>query len=220
VTHGSDTRASFRISHVNRGSIDIQGFIELIAGLQPSFAHMATMTLGIADVPGLIKEWLDILKFLKGEAPKSVQTVAAGNAIKIENVSGDSQVVNGNVYNTFIFNNIGRDAAKLELPTRHGAKQLELFRGRQKIGTYEAKDLSLFRAIKPATEPIESEIEAVLEVIAPVLEGEGVWRFKFGRMTMTAKLLDDTYRQQVVDGQESFRHGDRLKARLKTYKKE
>jgi hypothetical protein len=52
VTHGSDSRASFHIAHVNSGSIDIQGFIELIAGLQPSFAHMATMTLGIADVPG------------------------------------------------------------------------------------------------------------------------------------------------------------------------
>jgi hypothetical protein len=216
VTHGSGSEASFRISHVNRGSIDIQGFVELIAGLQPAFAHMATLSLGIADVPELIKTWLDLLKFLKGEPPKVVQTVTSGNAIQIDNLNGDSQVVNGNVYNTFIFNNIGRDAAKLELPTKHGAKHLELLRGKRKIATYDSTDLSHFRAIKPAAEPIESEIEAILEVIAPVFEGDGVWRFKYGRMSMTAKILDDSYRQQVVDGQESFRHGDRLKVRLKT----
>jgi hypothetical protein len=35
-------------------------------------------------------------------------------------------------------------------------------------------------------------------------------------MTLTARLLDETYRQKVLEGQESFRHGDRLKVKLKT----
>jgi hypothetical protein len=201
---------------VQRGSIDIQGFIELGAGLQPAFAMLPSLSLGITDVPELIKKWLDLLKFLKGQAPKVIQKVNNGNAVQIENVSGEAQVVNGNVYNTFIFNNVGKDAAKLELPTKRGAKALELYRGKRRIGTYDANDVSFFRPIKPADDPIESEIDAILEVVAPVFEGEGVWRFKYGRTRLTAKLLDDDYRQKVANGSESFRHGDRLRIRLKT----
>src|SRR5258708_34545308 len=65
ATHGSDSQASFRITHVNRGSIDIQGFVELIAGLQPTFAHMASMTLGITDDPELLKACLALLQHLR-----------------------------------------------------------------------------------------------------------------------------------------------------------
>jgi hypothetical protein len=216
AVHGADANASFRIIHIQRGTIDIQGVIELVAGLQPGFAILPSISLGVADVPELIKKWLDLLKFLKGQPPKITQNVTDGNAVQIENVHGETQVVNGNVYNTFIFNNIGRDAAKLEVPKTRGAERLDLYRGKEKIGTYDGSDLSNFRSIKPAGAPIESEIEAVLQVIAPVLEGEGVWRFKFGRMKLTARVSDDNYRQQVIDGQESFRHGDMLRVRLKT----
>jgi hypothetical protein len=214
--YGSDTRTSFRIAHVQSGSIDIQGFVELLAGLQPTFAMLANLSLGVEDIPELIKSWFDLLKFLKGQPPQHIQKVKSGNAVQIKNVEGDVQVVNGNVYNTFIFNNVGRDAAKLEVPTKHGAKNLELYRGRRKIGTYNANDLAQFRPIKPAANPIESEIEVIVEVVAPVLEGEGVWRFKYGRMTLTAKLMDENYREKVQIGQESFRHGDRLRVKLKT----
>jgi hypothetical protein len=53
-------------------------------------------------------------------------------------------------------------------------------------------------------------------VVAPVLEGDGMWRFKYGRMSITAKLTDENYRQRVLDGTESFSHGDRLLAKLRT----
>ncbi len=216
TTYGAETRASFRIIHVQSGTISIEGFIELIAGLQPAFALMPLLSFGVRDVPELIKRWFDLLKFLKGEPAKVIQHVDNGNAVQIESASGEIQIVNGNVYNTFIFNNVGRDAAKLDVPTKRGAKQMELYRGKRRIGTYSVDDLSSFRPIKPADTPLESEIKAIVEIIAPVFEGEGVWRFKLGRMTLTAKLLDQDYRQRVSGGEESFRHGDLLDVQLKT----
>jgi hypothetical protein len=209
-------QASFRITHVQPGSINIEGFIEIVAGLQPAFALLPIISLGIGDVAELIKKWLDLLKFLKGKPPKVIEKVENGNAVQIENANGDTTIVNGNVYNTFMFNNVSHDAAKLHAPTKRGATKLELYKEKQKIGTYDAQDLAEFRPIKPTTEPIESEIDALLEVIAPVFEGEGVWRFRYGRRPLTARLTDDSYRQQVAEGQESFRHGDSLKVRLKT----
>src|SRR5262249_22332080 len=113
-------------------------------------------------------------------------------------------------------NNVGTDASKFDLPIKKGATELELFRGRKRIATYSPSDVAQFRPIKPAETPIESEIDAIVEVVAPVLQGEGMWRVSYGRMFITAKLLDDAYRKRVEGGEESFRHGDLLKVRLRT----
>lgn len=183
---------------------------------QSTFPSLPALTFGISDIPDLIKEWLDILKLLKGKPPQDVQNVSNGNAVRIQSIDGNAQIVNGNIYNTFIFNDVGRDAAKLEAPLKRGARSLEIIKGKKKIGSYSPNDVSQFRSIKPADAPIESEINAILEVISPVLEGEGVWRFRYGRSALTAKLTDDEYRQKVINGDEVFRHGDRLKVQLKT----
>jgi hypothetical protein len=214
--YGTDANTSFRLTHVQPGSIDIQGFIEVVAGLQPAFAMFPSLSFGIDDIPGLIKIWFDLLKHLKGSAPKRVQTVKEGNAVQVENVDGNVMVVNGNIYHGCIINNVGRDAAKLEAPVRKGARQLELVRGRTKIGTYTPDDVAQFRPIKPTEHPIESEIDAIVEVVAPVLQGEGMWRFKYGRMALTAKVLDKEFLERVASKEESFRRGDLLRVRLKT----
>ncbi|QOZ53500.1 hypothetical protein XH90_20585 [Bradyrhizobium sp. CCBAU 53338] len=97
---------------------------------------MPALALGIKDIHSLIKAWFDLMKFLRGQPPQRVQNVSNGNALSIENASGQTQVFNGNVYNTFIIGDIGSDAEKLELPIRRGATKLELKQGRKKITTY------------------------------------------------------------------------------------
>ena len=49
-----------------------------------------------------------------------------------------------------------------------------------------------------------------------MLKGEGMWRFLFGSVSLTAKLSDDEFLQRVESGEESFHNGDLLKVRLKT----
>lgn len=214
--HGSGVRTSVRIERVQPGSIDLQWIYEAAASAQSAFPAFASIFLNVKDVASLIKAWLDILKFLRGQPPTRTQHVENGNGLQIENASGQTIVVNGNIYNTFLLNGIGQDAEKLQIPTKAGAKKLELKRNGRRIATYDAAELSTFGAIKPAEKPLESEVEAILEVVAPVLEGDGQWRFKYGRMSITAKLTDEDYRQRVLLGEESFSHGDRLRARLRT----
>jgi hypothetical protein len=214
--YGTTSRISVRIERVQPGSVDLQWLHEMAAAAQSTFAALPALALGVKDIHGLIKAWLDLLKFLQGKPPQKVQHISNGNALQMENASGQTHIINGNVYNTFIINDIGSDAEKLQLPINRGAKKLELKRGHRKIATYTPDDLSNFKKIRPIDKPLESEIDVILEVVAPVLEGEGLWRFKYGRMSLTAKLADDEFRQKVIDGDESFRHGDRLRARLKT----
>src|SRR5262245_8183753 len=56
--YGSEIHTSFRIAHVQPGTIDIQGVLELIAGLQPGFALLPSLSLGVKDIPHLLKLWL------------------------------------------------------------------------------------------------------------------------------------------------------------------
>jgi hypothetical protein len=175
-----------------------------------------SLSFGIKDIPELIKAWLDLLKFLKGKPPQNVQTVHGGNAIQIENVEGAVTIVNGNVYNSFTWNNVGADASKLEVPVKKGATRLELLQGRKRIASYTPDDVAQFHPIKPTEGLIESQIDAVVEVVGPVFEGETLWRLKYGTMRLRAKLLDDEYLQRVRNSEESFSRGDLLKVRLKT----
>jgi hypothetical protein len=212
TVYGSGANTSFRLTHVHSGSIDIQGFIELLGGVQAILPSIVD----IKDIPELIKGWLDLLSFLKGKPAQRIQTVQKGNAVQIENAHGNVTNINGNVYNSFVINNIGTDASKLEVPIKKGARELELFSGRKRIASYSPDDVAQFRSIKPTENPINSEIDAIVEVVAPVFQGQGMWRFRYGRMFLTAKLLDDEYRERVEGGQESFRRGDLLKVRLRT----
>jgi hypothetical protein len=169
--YGTDAQTSFRLTHVHSGSIEIQGFIDVIAGLQPVFANLPILSLGVSDIPTLLKGWFDLLKFLNGEPPKKVeQVVGTGNAVQIENSHGNTTIVNGNVYNTVIFNDVGSDASKLELPVKRGAHTLELLKGHARLASYSVHDLSQFRKIKPTERPIESEIDAIVEIVSPVLK--------------------------------------------------
>jgi hypothetical protein len=215
VVHGSDSQIAFKISHVQAGSIDIKGVMEFVAGLQP----LAALTIGafdVKDIPHLVKSWLDLAKFLAGEPASKVQNVKNGAGLQIENINGASSVVNGNVYNTYIAVDVGKDAAKLAAPTKRGATKLELIGKGRRIASYTPKDASSFQPIKPNDKPITTEIDAYLSVIAPVLEGEGGWKLRYGRMVLTAKLEDERFLRKVHDGGESFRRGDTLKVRLKT----
>jgi hypothetical protein len=87
---GSSARTSVRIERVQPGSIDLQWIYEVAATAQTAFAALPALSLGIKDVAGLIKAWLDLLKFLKGQPPQKVQNVTNGNALQIENVNGQA----------------------------------------------------------------------------------------------------------------------------------
>jgi hypothetical protein len=147
--HGSGVKTSVRIEHVQPGSIDLQWVYDVAASAQSAFPALAGLSLNVKDVAALVKAWLDLLKFLKGQPPQKIQNVTNGNALQLENVSGQVTIINGNIYNTFLLNNIGNDAEKLEAPTKIGAKKLELRQRGRKISSYDVTDLSNFRSIKP-----------------------------------------------------------------------
>jgi hypothetical protein len=218
--HGGRTTSKISITHVTRGSIDIGSAIQIIGSLQPAFAMLPSLSLGATSVIDLIKSWFDILKFLKGRPPSKIIQKGDGQNLIIQNEKGDNYTVNGNVYNTFIMADIGHLANPYQIPFKSGAKNLKLRQSNRVIGEYTADDVSNFASIRPQSEAVISEIDAILSVVSPVFEGDGVWKFRYGSSILTAKIIDNDFRGRVLDGSETFKRGDYLRTRLKTEQKQ
>jgi hypothetical protein len=74
--------------------------------------------------------------------------------------------------------------------------------------------------IQPESEILSHTIEIVISVISPVFEGEGIWRFKYGGTSISAKILDTDFLEKVYDGSESFRRGDSFRVLMNTQQKQ
>jgi hypothetical protein len=214
--YGASRDYRLHITHVRSGSIEIGGLVDVLAAAQSAFPSLPSLVLGLTSVGELLRSWLDLLVFLKGQEPKKIQRINNGNDVSIENNSGNIEIFNGNIYNTFILSDAGKDAEKLTIPIRHGATSLEVRDSSGRTSQYSRDNMKYFQPIKSETGVLESEIDAILDVRAPVLEGEGLWRFRYGRTNLTAKLADADFQQKIDAGEERFGHGDKLRVRLRT----
>lgn len=213
--YGSAEKIDYRISSVSSGSIGIEGIVSILAGLQPTFAQFPLVTFQIDSIGQLIKEWLDILKFLEGSPPRIVANVDNGNAVQITNNSGEVTTVNGNVYNTLIINDLGNRTKKLKIPINSGATGLQITENGDNLATYTSAEINNFNNIV-TDDLIDNEINAILEIKSPILDGTGSWKFKYGTSTLSAKILDANFLERVDDRQEQFAHGDKFHVRLRT----
>lgn len=66
----------------------------------------------------------------------------------------------------------------------------------------------------PTTDLIEREDEMVVQIAAPVLVGETMWRLFDGEATLTARMEDERFLKRVEDGAISFRNGDSMRCRV------
>lgn len=218
--YGSKSATKVGITNVSPGSIDIGSVIQLVGSLQPAFALLPTASLGISTIAEMVKAWLSLLKFLEQKPPKSINQNGDGQNVIIENTKGETQVVNGNIYNTFVMGNIGHYASAFQEPLKVGANGMQLKSGGKIIAEYSQKDVETFVSIQPESEILTSKIEAILSVISPVFEGQGIWRFKYGGSTIPATVADDQFLVGVFDGSESFKRGDSFKVILATSQKQ
>ncbi len=213
---GQETDVSFRIKSVRSNSLHIETVVETFAAAQAVFPIALQLFDGVKTVGEMIKVWLDIQKHLQGEPPKLVQKVINGNAVQIENNSGQVIVINGNIYNAFNALDVGNSGQKIAAPFKRRAESLTIREDHRDLGTYSAKDATSFKRVASAEQPLETTGEVFLTVKSPVLEGDGLWRFRYGASTITARMNDDEFKQQVQSGEETFRNGDIYRVKLKS----
>jgi len=218
--YGPRTIRKIGIKNVSAGSIDIGSVFQFVGSMQPAFALLPSASLGITTIAEMVKAWLSLLKHLGQKPPVAINQYGDGQNVIIENATGDTQIVNGNIYNTFIMGNIGYYASAFQAPMNFGATGMKLKSRGKVIAEYSRNDVEQFVKIQPESDIVTSKIEAILSVVSPVLEGEGIWKFKYGGATIPAKISDDSFLSGVFDGSESFKRGDAFKVLLATNQKQ
>jgi hypothetical protein len=220
LIYGGRANTKVSILELKSGSIDISTVAQVVAAFQPFFATLPIATFGVTSITETIKEWLSLLTHLGGEPPRSTAQTGDGQNVKIENQKGDTKIVNGNVYQTFIFGDIGANASSLQEPFLAGATDLILKKSGKEFAQYSAREAKNFVPIRPTYDKISSSIPVILSVVSPVLEGDGVWKFRLGASNILATITDEAFLARVYNGAESFRKGDSFKVELKTEQKQ
>lgn len=69
-------------------------------------------------------------------------------------------------------------------------------------------------------EDIELDSEAIIEIISPVLdEGKNKWRGNYKGEKIDFSMADSKYKKKVVEGQQKFQNGSRIKCRMEIKRK-
>lgn len=214
--YGEDPPLSFKLQEVRPGSLIIKFFMEFAGAAQSLSAIVPAGLSSVGDLLTFIKTCIDLLKHLAGKPPSDVQKVENGNAVQIRNSTGEITIVNGNVYNIFNNFDLGRSVEKIAQPLRNEADELEIQVGGKTAANANKNDVASFRSVRQLDGTLENVSEVFLKVRSPVLEGSGVWRFGFGRGTITAPIADRRFLAQVQSGKEAFRAGDVLRVKLRS----
>jgi hypothetical protein len=124
-------------------------------------------------------------------------------------------IVDGNIYNSFQFHNIGKRSKRLQAPIRRGARALQILEDKIEIAKFEKEDTQWLQDVSDPKQ-VDSEIDAILEIKAPLLDGRGLWKFKYGRTSLSARIDDQEFMERVNNSAERFAHGDKFHVRLRT----
>lgn len=214
--YGDQPHIDFKVQTVRTGSLSI-GFLMEVAGVTKTLlGTLPDGPVSVTDFVGLIKDWVGLMKHLGGKPPTKIQKMSKSAGVQIQNAQGDIKIVQNFVFNSFNSHDVGRHAESFARPLRRKADNLEIRVGRKTAAKVTKKDAPAFKSVRKAEEMLEQINTVFLKVVAPVFEGNGMWRFSRGRNTITASIDDPKFLADVQTGHESFRAGDILKVRLRS----
>lgn len=215
MTYGDSQKLKFNVESISQGSLTIRFFLELAGVAQSLLPLLNTGSNSPSDMGAWIKAWFDLLKHLDGSPPSSVlKATNSPGSVQVQNVKGHKINIPINVYNTFNIYDLGRYAEQIGKPLKRNANKLEILVGRRKAANFNKREAASLRSVRRPETTLEQEVEVLLKVVAPVFEGNGLWRFSRGRNTITAAIGDPKFLAEVQSGRQSFRAGDILRVRL------
>lgn len=213
--YGPSPASIMRVTSIQRGSFLVNTILEISASTM-SMLPILFGSSGIKDYGDLLKSVFDLVFHLKGSAPTHVQSVDGTENIAIQNVSGDIQIFNGTVYHNCVFNDVPGKARRLVRPIKKSTDSLSIEANGKTIAKVNSENSKYFKPIEKISPSAEHTAIVLLRLKSPILEGNGDWRFIYGRNTITARMNDQLFEQEARSGRVSFRAGDLLKVRLKS----
>ena len=209
---------SVRVNPFKEGSLEIPVQIFLVG----TATSLLTFNPGLTKLLDTLKSVFDLKKYFKGESPteKSLQdNVSVGNIT----INGGNNVINIIQQRRVeeAFDQAARDLEEDKSLT--GMKLVNKTSGEEiaNIPREEFKFLRISDNAQASDVPQDRirNVEALLTIHSPVLEGTAKWKFVYEGKQVLASIKDDKFLKKVSNGVEAFRNGDRLKVELEISEK-
>lgn len=214
-----DEPANVHVAATGRGSFEVFLDVEAVASIvgaaqQALTGSTATAAENVKTVVSTLRRALDLIRRLGGQAPASVDDRGDGDVVIT--VEGDNQApitVSRPVYNVLIDRGV-RDGARAAMsPLNNPEIERARVEHEGESTTIERHERSAFRLSDDDAEVNEGTYEMTLTVLSVAFDGAS-WRFHDGQSSWTARVTDDAYYGTVIAGQDAFRAGDLLRARV------
>lgn len=205
----SNKRTGFVIRAVAPGSIEFS-----MAAFEMQMAGLVAANFGyVKDVLGVIVNYLNLRKFLKGEEPRSVEAKGDGNVVtNNEGVAFQAQNITVNLFKNCTVINDAVDGAFRTLEADERVKEFQITdKAKKPLLNVPRKEFGYFRFDKE--KPIEKRREKVerthLHVVRVVFEEKRRWEFYYQQIKIAAYITDEAFNAKVQAG-EAFAKGDVL----------
>lgn len=203
--YGDQVQARAQVSGFGRGSFATDIVFNIIG---PAATVLGAVS--PKDILNIIKDALDLYKFLKGEPPKSTER-GADQMIHVVNNSGSVTTVRIESLTVVMNEKAGEAAQKFiaDPLIGEGIDSVKLSAEGKQLGAVERSEASYFHPIE-AEEPIaDTTYQIGLAIEGPEFRGDTKWRFYDGNTSFLAAVLDRQFLAQVEAG-ETFAKGDVL----------
>ncbi len=203
-----DSSIELRVERIAEGS----WLVDFLMSLNSQ--QISTISSSFADLVVLAKEVFSLIQHLGGKQPQSREVVGGGK-VNIVNYNGNQTIYNLHAEN-IVLNQSGGKAAErfIRRPLMSEATALSVeFDGRSALDVDRTESES-FVGLRSEEHLLESRGECWLTIIAPILEGDGRWKFSDGSRTIAARIIDENFMNAVHAGDEAFANGDNLRVVL------
>lgn len=215
------TEVKINVNAFSPGSFEVDLGLVLTAA-QFFGVLMGTEGLSIQSTITLLKEFLELKKFLKGG--KAEKTEISGDQVVVFNASNDITVNNFtfNIYKSDLQSNRSVEKAFSDLAEN---PEIEAYNIQDPSGEslfYASKEE--FPDIARANEYLDSDKdkeidpEAELVLVKPVFERNRKWEFYYQGRKISATIVDNDFLKRIDERIERFGKGDRLLTELEVTK--
>lgn len=176
-------------------------------------ATILSTTPDVQSVLTVLKESVNLFKFLKGTPPQKVEHTDQSNNVTVTNVKGNVIIVQTESLNLTMDEKAGKAAAQFvgHALSNSGVDQVEIRSEGKEIAIACQDEASFFRAIADETPILKQTVRMGLTIQEPSFkDGSGhKWTMWDGEASLQYAMEDETFLARIDNG-ESFRKGDVL----------
>ncbi len=162
-------------------------------------------------VVGVVKESLDLFRFLQGRAAAKVERIDNSNNVTVTNVNGNVTIVQTETLTLLMDEKAGKAAGQFvgEALAQPGVQELQITSDGKRVASVSDDEAKFYHPILEETPIIEQVVQMGLMIETASFREGNKWTMSEGEASLQFTIEDEDFLARI-DGGEAFRKGDVL----------